>query len=92
MVLPEFDIIIGVATDYMHNVLLGVVKRLIGIWLGDLKIVESNFKAISKQNQIQLNNRLVSLKPYSRITQKPRSYIQIHVILLLALRNKWYIR
>lgn len=69
MVLPDFDIIKGVATDYMHNVLLGVVKRLIGIWFGDLKIEDSKFKTISKQNQIHL----VSLKPYSRITQKPRS-------------------
>ena len=29
---PGFDIIEGVAVDYMHNVLLGVTKMLMGLW------------------------------------------------------------
>lgn len=48
----------------MHGSCLGVVKRLILIWLGKLK-TNNNFKPISKSNQ--------SVKPYSRITYRPRS-------------------
>lgn len=33
----------------------------------------SNFKTISKQNQVELNRRICALKPYSRIDYKPRS-------------------
>lgn len=73
MALPKFDIIRGVPTDYMHNVLLGALKRLLSIWLGDIKITSTNFKAISKQNQIQLNRRLCELKPYTNISHRPRS-------------------
>lgn len=77
MVLPEFDIIKCVPTDSMHNIFLGAFKRLLSIWLGDTKLVNSSkFKAITKQNQIQLNKRLLYLKPYSRISYKPRSLEQ----------------
>lgn len=76
MALPDFDIINGFSTDYMHGVFLGTVKRLISIWLGGLKLTSpnmSNFKTISKQNQVELNRRICALKPYSRISYKPRS-------------------
>lgn len=73
MALPEFDIIKGISTDYMHNVLLGSFKRLLSIWLGDLKLNNSTFKAMSKQKQEILNQRITSLKPYCSITYKPRS-------------------
>ena len=32
LVLPEFDVIRGVTVDYMHAVLLGVVKMLMSLW------------------------------------------------------------
>ncbi|XP_053397033.1 uncharacterized protein LOC128556331 [Mercenaria mercenaria] len=32
LILPHFDIILGVPIDYMHAVLLGVVKQLITFW------------------------------------------------------------
>lgn len=73
MVLPQFDIINGVPTDSMHYIFLDTFKRLLSIWLGNTKLVNSKFKAITKQNQIQLNKRLLYLKPYSRISYKPRS-------------------
>lgn len=72
MTLPEFDIIRSVPIDYMHNVLLGSLKRLLSIWFGDLK-VDTKFKPISKQNRNKLNSRLIALKPYYCIKYKPRS-------------------
>lgn len=73
MVLPQFDIIKCVPTESMHNIYLGVFKRLLSIWLGDIKLANSNFKHITKKNQVILNKRLLALKPYSRISYKPRS-------------------
>lgn len=71
-VLPYFDTIKCFSTDYMHGSLLGVTKRLIQIWTGHLKVTTS-FKALSKSKQNILNQRITSLKPYTRITYKPRS-------------------
>lgn len=73
MALSYFDIIRCTPTDSMHNIFLGAFKKLLSIWLGDTKIVNSKFKPISKQYQIELNKRLSLLKPYARITYKPRS-------------------
>lgn len=72
MALPDFDIINSFATDYMHAVFLGVVKRLLSIFLGNLK-VNKQFKHLTRQQQIELNRRLTSLQPYSRISHRPRS-------------------
>lgn len=72
MAVPEFDIIHSFSTDYMHGSALGVFKRLLSIILGK-HAVDTSFKPITKQNQFELNRRIISLKPYSRITYKPRS-------------------
>lgn len=71
-VLSYFDTIKCFSTDYMHGSLLGVTKRLIQIWTGNLKVT-SSFKPLSKSEQNILNQRITSLKPYTRITYKPRS-------------------
>lgn len=71
LALPDFNIIDGFSTDYMHGVCLGTVKRLISIWLGKLK-VHSSFKSMSKAKQHELDCRLKRLRPYSRINYKPR--------------------
>lgn len=86
MVLPHFDIIKSVQTDYMHGVCLGAVKRWLSIWLGKLKLHPS-FKPMSKSNQTELNRRLMSLKPYSRINYKPRSLD--HLAKLRAVEYKY---
>lgn len=70
-VLPEFDIIDGFSTDPMHLVFSGVVKKIVSILLG--KVKSPKFKPLSKQNRDILNSRLTKLKPYSRITYRPRS-------------------
>lgn len=69
--LPEFDIIDGFSTDYMHGVFLGALKRLLSLWTGKLK--STKFKPLNKKKQEILNNRLTSIKPYSRISYLPRS-------------------
>lgn len=71
MTLPDFDIINSFSTDYMHSVCLGVVKRLLDIFLGNLK-VNTQFKHLTKYQQTILNKRLTSLKPYSKISHRPR--------------------
>lgn len=72
MALPEFDIINSFSTDYMHSVFLGVVKRLLNIFLGNLK-VNTQFKHLTRQQQAELNRRITSLQPYSKISHRPRS-------------------
>lgn len=87
MALPKFDIIKGVGTDYMHNVLLGCTKRLISIWMGDIKVDGSTFKPMSKQNRAQLNQRLILLKPFGAINYKPRSLEHISLFRAVEFKN-----
>lgn len=69
----EFDIIFGFSIDYMHCVLLGVMKKLLNLWL-DTKNHKKNYY-IEKKNQIALNKRLMNIKPISEIIRKPRSIL-----------------
>lgn len=73
MVLPEFDMIESFATDYMHGVFLGALKRMISIWIGKVKMKSIEFKPLNRRQQDQINQRLKQLKPNSRITHYPRS-------------------
>lgn len=77
MVLREFDIIESFATDYMHGVCLGVLKRMINIWFGKMTSKSIKFKPLNQHQQNQVNYRLSLLKPYSRITHQPRSLDQL---------------
>lgn len=86
MTLAGFDIIKGVATDYMHGSLLGVTKRIIHIMLGLLK-VSTSFKPLSKKNQDTLNKRLKALKPYSSIKYKPRSFEELASFRAIEYKN-----
>lgn len=69
---PHFDIIHSFATDYMHGCALGVMKRLLKIILGDIK-VETPFAPMTNSNQDELNRRICALKPYAKITHRPRT-------------------
>lgn len=67
----DFDLIFSFPIDYMHCVLLGIMKKLLNLWLDT-----SNHKKpyyIEKKNQIALSKRLVNIKPISEIIRKPRS-------------------
>lgn len=67
----DFDIVNGFCIDYMHCVLLGVLAKLLNLWL-DSKY-HSRPHYINPKLQIVLNRRIVNIKPISNISRKPRS-------------------
>lgn len=75
----DFDLINSFTIDYMHN-LSGIVKHIVEIWIGKKTIVTppyKNFKIQTAEKRKMLNQRLLKLKPYSAITRKPRSLIDL---------------
>lgn len=68
---PSFDLSNGFAIDAMHCVHLGIMKKLLKLWLEPKNRSRSFF--ISKPRQVLLSNKIVSLKPVSEITRRPRS-------------------
>ena len=72
MFVPKFDIIRGLAIDYMHGTLLGVTKMLLTLWLQ---------KSTSKEpwsvsgRLTEIDSRYMRIKPPSCITRLPRSLI-----------------
>lgn len=67
--LNNFDVIKGFPTDYMHNILLGVTKKMIKLWLFDC----GKPYHISKNLLEILNKRILSIKPITDIKRRPRS-------------------
>ena len=96
--LEGFDVIAGMPVDYMHGVLLGVVKMMLSLWL-DKKHKKESFYIGNQMDQ--LNARLGECKPPDFISRLPRNlndrkywkglsscstvYLPIVVFLLLAL-------
>lgn len=70
----EFDLINGFGIDYMHCVLLGLMKKLLSLWLDSKNHSEQHY--ILKKNQIILSQRIVTIKPITEITRKPRSIFE----------------
>lgn len=68
----SFDLTNGYSIDYMHNIVLGVTKLLINLWMGDHRATKKKAPILPK-NRNTLNQRIVKLKPCSYITRKPRS-------------------
>lgn len=62
----HFDLVVGFGIDYMHCILLGVLKRLFELWFGSVKY-------LSKYNQNALNSRITRIKPILEISRKPGS-------------------
>lgn len=79
MLFDTIDIIDSFPVDYMHNVLLGVAKDLIEIWLGKRKIPQPPYKEymLKPASRQILENRILALKPYSDFSRKPRSINEI---------------
>lgn len=67
----KYDIINGFAIDYMHCVLLGVMKSLLDFWL-DSKNSKKDYY-IKLVDKFELNSRIVSIKPCMFISRRPRS-------------------
>lgn len=64
-VLNNFDAIYSHTIDYMHGVLIGVVKSTINLWM-------SSAKYMKKKQKEALGQRLLSIKPPSYISSRPR--------------------
>lgn len=70
----DFDLVNGFAIDYMHCILLGVMNKLLDLWLNP-----SNHKQpyyIGPRLQAALNNRIIRIKPTSEISRKPRPILE----------------
>lgn len=66
-----FDLINSVSIDYMHCVLLGIMKKLLNLWLDSTNHNMPYY--IEKRHQIALSHRIVNIKPISEISPRPRS-------------------
>ena len=73
MFVPKFDIIRGVAVDYMHGTLLGVVKMLLQLWMN--KSYSSEPWSVSHQLR-EIESRYMSMSPPACISRLPRSLIE----------------
>lgn len=67
--LPKFDIVRGVAVDYMHCMMLGIVKMLLSLWF-DKSYKSEHFNISDKINIV--NERLMKIKPPNFIGRLPR--------------------
>ena len=70
MFVPKFDVIRGVAIDYMHSTLLGVVKMLLTLWCDKTYKVEP-WSVASRMKEVE--DRFMKINPPSCITRLPRS-------------------
>lgn len=67
----EFDLVHGFNIDYMHCVLLGVMKKLMDLWLNSKNHMESYY--MKKCYQRIFDERICSIKPTTDIGVKPLS-------------------
>lgn len=72
--LVDFDLVNGFAIDYMHCVLLGVVKKMLSLWL-DSENFKSSYYIKPKDQQI-LSNRIIKIRPTFEIKRKPRCILK----------------
>lgn len=70
----DFDLVHGFAIDYMHCVLLGVVKKILNLWLESKNC--KKFFYIQPKNQQILTNRIKNIKPIFEISRKPRCILK----------------
>ena len=67
---PKFDIVEGIAIDYMHGVLLGVQKLLLSLWFSD---THKGKPFNLREKLCDVDKRLLSIKPTLNISRLPRS-------------------
>lgn len=60
---PHIDMVYSFSMDYMHLICLGVGKKIISLWLGNLK--KSPLRICLKSKNVQIiSSNLLSLRPY----------------------------
>lgn len=67
---PKFDLVRGVAVDYMHCVLLGVTRLLLRLWFDSSHHREPWY--IGKE-VAEVDARLCAIRPPDEISRTPRS-------------------
>lgn len=67
--IPDFDFTKCLPVDYMHAIMLGLVKTVTDLWL-DSKNNNKPYYIGRKLNQI--NERILSIKPFTEMSQYPR--------------------
>ena len=93
-VLPGYDLINGMSTDYLHCVLLGVCRLLLHLWLQSCHHQELWY--IGGQ-LATLDDCLCSIKPPSEFQRTPRSMAtknvsaRIYTIIIHLSLNRLYI-
>lgn len=66
----DFDFVRSVAIDHMHCAELGVMKKILHLWLDSTNHTKPYY--IKKKNQELLNKRLLSIKSICDFSRKPR--------------------
>jgi len=76
--IPNLDIIYNFPLDYMHLIYLGVMKKLILLWLGSIKKAPLSIRLHSKKVQT-ISNYLLLFKPSitSDFTRSPRGLNEV---------------
>lgn len=74
MLIKQFDMSKGVVIDYMHGILLGVVRKLLDLWLqpchrGNTCYIGNQIAALDK--------RLLAIEVPNVISRKPRSLHEV---------------
>ncbi|XP_063067930.1 uncharacterized protein LOC134459495 [Engraulis encrasicolus] len=72
LLLPLFDIVSGFIPDYMHCVLLGVCRQMVGLWMDTCNHTEPWY--IGRKIRL-FDKKLLSVKPPTEITRSPRSIV-----------------
>lgn len=85
----KFDLVDGFVIDYMHNILLGVMKLLLDFWMGSHRLCKNSryFESMTPKNRNDLDRRLLALKPCAYITRKPRSIQERSFFKAIEYRN-----
>lgn len=68
--LTDFDIINGFAIDYMHSVLLGIVRKLMSLWFDQRNYRE---KYYIRKHIEEVNKRIQQIHLPTEIQRRPRS-------------------
>lgn len=71
---PQFDLVKGFSIDYLHFGLLGIMKKLLDLWLSPKNNAKPYY--ITKVKQNVLNRRILDIKPTAEITRHPRSIFE----------------
>ena len=70
---PNFDLVTSFVPDYMHAVLLGVVRQIVNLWVQ----TSSNEFSLNKKSLKVLNQRISNIKFPQETTRKLRSTDEI---------------